>query len=84
MTHAPIHQRVFDIYDCIEQYNKEFGQMPSQKEIGIAVNIDSSTVSNNLKKMERLGMIKRHGNRKMRAITLVTRQPNWEALMDQS
>lgn len=79
-----LHQRVFDIYDCVEKYRKEFGQSPSQNEIGIALNIDDTTVSKALKKMETLGMIKRPGERKVRAIMLVTRQPNWDALMEQA
>jgi DNA-binding MarR family transcriptional regulator len=77
---ASMHQRIFDIYDYIEDYNKHWGQMPTQKEIAIGVDCDPSSVSYNLNKMEKLGMIQRP-ERKMRAIILVTRQPNWDALV---
>lgn len=75
-----MYQRIFDIYDYIEEYRVRNGQIPTQKEISIAVDCDPSTVAKNLTKMEKLGMIQRP-ERKMRAIILVTRKPNWDALI---
>lgn len=76
-----LHDRIFAIYDCIEKYQKRHGQAPSVKEIAIAVDCETSTVSTTLKKMGKLGMIDRPEG-KARAITLLSRQPNWTALME--
>jgi DNA-binding MarR family transcriptional regulator len=78
---ARLHDRMFEIYDFIEEYQQACkGLSPSQREIAAALEVNTGTVYLNLKKMERLCMIQREP-REYRSITLITREPNWNALV---
>jgi Mn-dependent DtxR family transcriptional regulator len=79
---ARLHDRMFEIYDFIAEYQQACrGLSPSQAQIAAALEVNTGTVYLNLKKMERLGMIQREP-REYRSITLITRKPNWNALIE--
>jgi SOS-response transcriptional repressor LexA len=76
-----LYERIFAIYDFIAEYNREYGQMPTLKEIEAGVRLNHNSVSRYLDKMELMGMLERPEG-KVRAITLIRRQANWNALID--
>lgn len=75
---ARFYERVFQIYDYVEEFTGRKGQSPSIKEIGLELDITVSCVSRHLRTMERLGMIHRPTQK---SIELVTRKPNWNRLL---
>jgi Mn-dependent DtxR family transcriptional regulator len=78
---ARLHDTMFEIYDFIEEYQQVCkGLSPSQAQIAHALGISRATAYKNLKKMERLYMIQREPEN-YRSITLITRKPNWNALV---
>jgi DNA-binding MarR family transcriptional regulator len=72
------YQHTFHIYDFIYQYQRKYSVTPHLKEIAWAVDLTERTVWRHLQIMETMGMIERSS--KPRAITLVSRQPDWDAL----
>jgi SOS-response transcriptional repressor LexA len=74
-----LYQRLFEIYDYIEDFWHENGYSPSQADIAAGVGITTPSVMHNLKTMEILGMIERPAHR-VRAIKLLSRKPDWDAL----
>jgi len=74
-------ERVLQVYDFIAQYQAEFGQSPSVKEIAAAIDLGASGTSGLLATMEVTGMIERPVG-KVRAIRLLKREANWNALIE--
>lgn len=74
-------ERVYALYDFIHDYNQQYGQIPTFKEMVAALEISPATLHRYFEKMERMGMLRRP-NGKARAITLITRKADWNALVE--
>jgi len=75
-----MYERLSDIYDFIESYKAKWGYSPSLEDIAAALEADKAAVFHHLETMESLGMIVRPRGM-LRAIKLISKQPNWDALV---
>jgi DNA-binding transcriptional regulator YhcF (GntR family) len=76
-----LYERLYAIYDFIAQYNHDYGQIPSLKEIAAAAEVNPKTLNKYLDQMELMGMLERMEG-KARAIRLIRRDANWNALVN--
>ena len=76
-----LYERFYAIYDFIAQYNHDYGQVPSHKEIAAALEVNPKTLNKYLDQMQLMGMLERPEG-KVRAIKLIRREANWNALIE--
>jgi len=72
--------RLSEIYDFIEAYKAKYGYSPALEDIAEALNADKGAIFHQLETMESMGMILRPRGM-LRAIKLLSRQPNWGELV---
>jgi SOS-response transcriptional repressor LexA len=75
-----LYDKLDEIYDFIEEYQHLYDASPQYKQIALAVGISEYMVSRRVRRMQVLGMLKRKPGTGQ-AIALITRQPNWNALI---
>lgn len=71
-------ERLYALYDFIAEYQQNYDEKPSYKQMAIALNLPLPSISLLLKNMERLGMIQRPDRRQ---IVLRSRVPDWNGLI---
>ena len=73
-------ERVNEYCDAIEAFREHYDCPPTAPQLAEWMEVSGMAVRYNLRLMERMGMIDRENKYKL--IYIVTREPNWNALVE--